>query len=94
MPTRLRLTEEMIDLYRRGCEIEDEGSDEAWEDEGGRRREYLDIQNELAILIGREKPWQLSVFHAWEDDIPTRPDLYADWLIARDIRRALAEAVK
>jgi hypothetical protein len=41
------ITSEMLALYARGREILRVGDQEQWEDEGGRRREYLDICKRL-----------------------------------------------
>ena len=42
-----KTTVEMLDLYARVRAIEQAGQDETWEVDGGRRREYFDLQVEL-----------------------------------------------
>jgi hypothetical protein len=41
------ITDEMIELYRRGREIIAAGDHEFWEEDGGRQREYLDLTKKL-----------------------------------------------
>jgi hypothetical protein len=43
-----KTTVEMLDLYARVRAIEQAGQDETWEVDGGRRREYVDLQVELS----------------------------------------------
>ena len=56
-----KTTVEMLDLYARVRAIENAGQDEAWEFDGGRRREYFDLQFELHRLLGRQI-WETHVF--------------------------------
>ena len=56
-----KTTVEMLDLYARVRAIEKAGQDETWEIDGGRRREYFDLQVELHRLLGRQI-WQAHVF--------------------------------
>jgi hypothetical protein len=58
------LTSEMIALYRRARAIQRQGLDEKWEDEGGKRREYLTVSTDLHRLLGRK---------LWQDDICDGP---------------------
>ncbi len=67
------ITPEMVELWRRGLSIEDEGGDKRWEHEGGRNGEYIEIRRALAGLLGRTKPWLVNVFDFDPDDVPTRP---------------------
>ena len=61
MPTKRRvpkdrnpkITPEAVALFRLGLEIIEAGDDELWEEEGGRRREYLDADKRLCwVLLG------------------------------------------
>ena len=56
-----KTTVEMLDLYARVRAIEHAGQDETWEVDGGRRREYFDLQVELHRLLGRQI-WEIHVF--------------------------------
>ena len=56
-----KTTVEMLDLYARVRAIEQAGQDETWEVDGGRRREYFDLQIELHRLLGRQI-WETHVF--------------------------------
>ena len=56
-----KTTVEMLDLYARVRAIEHAGQDETWEVDGGRRREYFDLQVELHRLVGRQI-WEIHVF--------------------------------
>ena len=57
-----KTTVEMLDLYARVRAIEQAGHEETWEIDGGRRREYFDLQLELHRLLGRQI-WETHVFH-------------------------------
>jgi hypothetical protein len=56
-----KTTVEMLDVYARVRAIEQAGQDETWEVDGGRRREYFDLQVELHRLLGRQI-WEAHVF--------------------------------
>ena len=55
-----KTTVEMLDLYARVRAIEQAGQDESWEVDGGRRREYFDLQVEMHRLLGRQI-WEAHV---------------------------------
>lgn len=59
-----KTTVEMLDLYALVRSIEQTGQDEIWEVDGGRRREYFDLQVELHRLLGR-RIWEAHFFSAW-----------------------------
>jgi hypothetical protein len=80
----------MVALFRRGCEILAAGDDERWEEEGGRRREFLDLASSLHRRLGL-RPWQHDVFEV--DVEPLDDDQVDDWSGARAARRALLEAI-
>jgi hypothetical protein len=63
---RPAITSEMIVLFRRGREIVAAGDDRLWEDEGGHRREFLELSSQLQQKLGR-RPWEGSVFFASTD---------------------------
>jgi len=56
-----KTTVEMLDLYARVRSIEQAGQEETWEIDGGRRREYFDLQVEMHRLLGRQI-WEANVF--------------------------------
>ncbi|HEX3342061.1 MAG TPA: hypothetical protein VHT68_23150 [Pseudolabrys sp.] len=56
-----KTTVEMLDLYAHVRAIEQAGQDEIWEVDGGRRREYFDLQLELHRLLGRQI-WETHFF--------------------------------
>ena len=56
-----KTTVEMLDLYARVRAIEQAGQDESWEVDGGRRREYFDLQVEMHRLLGRQI-WEAHVY--------------------------------
>ncbi len=62
-----QITPEAIELFRRGLQIQERGLDEEWEEDGGRRREYLDLSSALAAALGRNKPWLPCVLDVGED---------------------------
>jgi len=65
------VTREMIDLYRRAREIQRQGGDEKWEDQGGRLREYYDLTLALHRLLGR-RLWDDDIVDGEPDDEPGR----------------------
>ena len=69
---RSRVTDEAVALFRLCEDIADAGQDEKFEDEGGRRREYLDADSALARLLGL-KPWETSPVDAVREEPP-------DWM--------------
>jgi hypothetical protein len=78
-----KTTVEMLDLYARVRAIEQAGQDETWEVDGGRRREYFDLQVELHRLLGRQiwethvGPHRPAVAHVakWESAQASRDEL-------------------
>jgi hypothetical protein len=103
MPVKLRrpkkramqITDEAIAAFRLCEEIVASGLHEAWEDEGGRRDEYLTACRTLHAGLSL-KPWEAS-----PADVPDEGpcgwsgNLYADsWLRAQELRRELLAAVR
>jgi hypothetical protein len=74
---RPTLTAEMVELFRQGREIQKAGASETWEEEGGRRAEFLDITKRLDIVLLRRGWHEVSVF----DDLDGDPPAY---MVARD----------
>lgn len=66
---KARITNEVLDLFRRAKEIEEAGGDEFWEHEGGRKREYYEVCVELDWGLNR-RPWQTGIFDV---DVATPP---------------------
>ena len=68
---------------------------DAWEEDGGKRREYLDLCHTLHIELGR-KPWQATVDSTIDCDEPP-PWLHRahvpDWLTAQAIRIVLNQTM-
>ena len=84
-----KTTVEMLDLYARVCAIEQAGQDETWEVDGGRRREYFDLQVELHRLLGRQI-WETHVFQR-SPHWPAVSDV-AKWESAQASREELVRA--
>ena len=68
-PLRTIVTETMVELYARGVEIIEAGDDEDYEEDGGHRDEFFEIDVELQSLLGR-RPWQCTVFDVALDGGP------------------------
>lgn len=89
-PRKAKITAEMIELFRRGEKIRKSKRDrEEWEADGGRRREFLDIDGRLSELLKRY-PHECSPF----DTIPPAATLlsFQTWPEIQELRRQLLEA--
>jgi hypothetical protein len=53
------ITDQVVALFRKCCEIQKFGDEDFWAEDGGRRREYLDAAGELRRLLGLP-PWSAS----------------------------------
>jgi hypothetical protein len=53
------ITDEVVALFRKCCEIQKYGDQDFWAEDGGRRREYLDAKSELHSLL-KLPPWHAS----------------------------------
>jgi hypothetical protein len=92
-----QITPEMIELFRRGREIQQRGLSERWEKQGGKRAEFLDVAKRLNIqLLGRG--WhEVSVFDVLDGDPPAfmmarNSEQYPDfngWRSGRELQRQL-----
>jgi hypothetical protein len=56
---RSRVTDQVVALFCKCCEIQKSGDEEFWAEDGGRRREYLDACRDLYSLLGLP-PWHAS----------------------------------
>ena len=90
------MTDEAIAAFRFCEEIVAAGLQDAWEDEGGRRHEYLTAHQSLHAELSL-RPWQASPV-----DVPDEgscpwdgANLYADsWSRAQELRRELLAAIR
>jgi len=89
-PRRL-ITPEMVELFQRCHAMRRERDDLEWEDEGGRRAEYIKLKNLLHRLLGGQ-PWQLDVLEAGRKPLESERRILADWQRARTLRRQLIAA--
>ncbi len=63
------ITPQMLALFIRAREILHAGADEHWEEEGGRRREYLDTTRDLHSALNRH-PWETCICDTIGQDQP------------------------
>src|SRR5207245_10334054 len=63
---RVQITPAMVVLWKRGQEILATNAEQKWEEEGGRRREFLDLAVELHELLDSRQ---------WDVDVLTRMPL-------------------
>jgi hypothetical protein len=90
-PRKEPITGEMVELYRRGREIQKARADETWEEEGGRRREFLDIMKRLDIsLLGRG--WHEASMFADLSGPSPNPDSHG-WVSGRELQEQLQAAL-
>src|SRR6476661_1998894 len=59
---RVQITLAMVALWKRAQEILATKAEQKWEEEGGRRREFLDLAVELHELLDR-RLWEVDVFY-------------------------------
>jgi hypothetical protein len=91
-----RITPETVQLFARAVAIEDmPGATERWENEGGRRREYLDLSGALAQQLGL-KPWHPSPLDVADERVPADLGEHQvnDWVTIQRLRKALWEALE
>jgi hypothetical protein len=93
---RSRITPQAAALFRLCLEIQETGCDQFLEEDGGRRREFLDAHSDLGRLLGLA-PWEASPL-----DVPDEGpcpwagsgNCYAaSWPQAQEIRAALKNAI-
>jgi hypothetical protein len=95
---RLRITPEAIRLFKLVENCIETGDHEFWEDEGGRRRQYLDADRDLASIfglhLGEISPCDLQLRLD-----PRMPEYMRylcsaeTWPVALEVRRALLQAL-
>jgi hypothetical protein len=103
MPVKLRrpkkrtmqISDEAVEAFRLCEEIAAAGRLEAWENEGGRRDEYLTAHRLLYIELSL-RPWEASPLDVTDDEpCGWEGNLYADsWPRAQDLRRELLAAIR
>jgi hypothetical protein len=91
------VTDEAVALFKRGLEIHRAGTQRDWEEQGGARREFLDVCVRLHALLGR-KPWQADVLEidsetppAWMTQEDQRVDRCSAHVLRLQLLAALAE---
>jgi hypothetical protein len=89
---RVQITPAMVVLWKRGQEILATKDEQKWEEEGGRRREFLDLAVELHELLDR-RPWEVDVFYV-DAMRPSGDQDQGDWVGAAAARRALVAALQ
>jgi hypothetical protein len=89
---RVQITPAMVALWKRGQEILATKAEQKWEEEGGRRREFLDLAVELHELLDR-RPWEVDVFYV-DAMKPSDDQDQGDWVGAAAARRALVAALQ
>jgi len=89
---RVQITLAMVALWKRGQEILATRAEQKWEEEGGRRREFLDLAAELHELLDR-RPWEVDVFYV-DAMKPSDDQEQGDWVGAAAARRALVAALQ
>jgi hypothetical protein len=93
-PSRPHVTPEAVKLWRTGCEILDAGADEAWEEDGGRQREWYDVCLGLDRAFGF-RPWEcvgIWFFNLRFEDCPDDRSRRKDWELVQALNRAAAVA--
>ena len=87
---RVQITPAMVALWKRGQEILATKAEQKWEEEGGRRREFLDLAVELHELLDR-RPWEFDVFYV--DAIkPSDDQDQGDWVGAAAARSCVSSS--
>jgi len=87
---RVQVTPAMVALWKRGQEILATKAEQKWEEEGGRRREFLDLAVELHELLDR-RPWDVDVFYV---DAQATTKIKATGSARRPRGRALVAALQ
>ncbi len=91
------ITDEAVALFRLCNEIAAAGQDENFENEGGRRREYLDAYRALSRAVGINF-WEVSPLDAVQESPPDymrqNPLQFGYWEKAWGARREILAALK
>ncbi len=91
-PPRSHITPRAVELFKHALEIEACDDDEFWEENGGRKREYLDVTVQLHRALGL-KAYEPSPLDC-DGDPPSwegHPEL---WRKAAELRKELIEAME
>lgn len=73
----IKITDEMVSLFRWGLEIKASPDVDLWEEQGGRHREFLDVSSALDVLAGLAL-WDSPILSdSAERDPVTKPILRA-----------------
>ena len=93
---RTFLTAEMVDLFRRGLELQKAGTHGSWESNGGRRGEWIEITKRLDWTL-LHRVGEISVLDDALDDPEMRPvTLHSGgvgWDEGVKLRQALVRAI-
>jgi hypothetical protein len=88
-----RITPEMIAMFRRAVAIQAAGLDQIWEQDGGRRREFLDAESALDRLLDLEL-FETNPLAARREEPPRwmkEAAMIADWRRAYQLHLRLME---
>jgi hypothetical protein len=86
-----RITPEVLAVYRTARQLHDVADVESWEEEGGRRGEFLDACVKLHALLGRH-PWQEDVIDTLDFEPPSNRQERTDWNVACAVLKQLEQA--
>ena len=94
------ITDQVVALFRKCCEIQKYGDEEFWAEDGGRRREYLNAKSELDSLL-HLRPWEVSPVDVNGPECPRAAtgNLWSEswprgWAIRRDILAAMKRGAR
>jgi hypothetical protein len=90
----VKVTPEAVELFRRGVEIMENDDHKFWEEDGGRRAEWLKISSDLEISL-KLAPWETSPLDVTVDGTPPRwaDDDMKGYARAVALRRTLEDAI-
>jgi hypothetical protein len=94
--TRIPITDEVIELFRRGCEIIKAGDRETLEEDGGRRIEYGDILRKLhwsLLQIPPSEAGPLDIVEGDDDPNGGSPTRRASLPRARELYKILRKEI-
>jgi len=89
--SRLRKLSSPVSLFRSGLEILEQGADQRWEEVGGRRGEYLDLDLRLNIVLLQQAWHAVSVLDHPMPRYMERLASRGDWPTSVRLRQALLE---
>jgi hypothetical protein len=92
--TKPEITPEILALFRKGLAIIEVDGDLKWEDEGGQRGAFFDIEIALDRALGRTKPWHINPLATYYKPVGERlPERWREFNIACRLRDELEEAL-